>query len=212
MLGSWGPDQRLLPQSSLGSEGGSREWKQVPYFEGKVSRLSWWVGHEVREKREGPKTAVVELLSRVRFSATPRTVAHEAPLSTGFPRQEYWSGAPFPSPGDLPHPGMDPVCPALQADSLLLSCPGAQRIFIYSVERTEAPFAHEEGGPRRDRFARKRPSLPSSTHQCTHSRFHPFSSSPVRFLSTNSRAHLPSFQNFSSTLPTIPRFTHPLTY
>ena len=72
MLGSWGPDQRLLPQSTLGSEGGSREWEQVPYFEGKVSRLSWWVGHEVREKREGPKTAVVELLSRVQLSATPR--------------------------------------------------------------------------------------------------------------------------------------------
>ena len=49
---------------------------------------------------------------------TPWTVAHQAPLSTGFPRQEYWSGLPFPSPGDLPNPGMESVSPALQADSL----------------------------------------------------------------------------------------------
>ena len=41
-------------------------------------------------------------------SATPWTVAHQAPLSTGFPRQEYWSGLPFPSPGDLPNPGIEP--------------------------------------------------------------------------------------------------------
>ena len=41
-------------------------------------------------------------------SVTPWTVAHQAPLSMGFPRQEYWSGLPFPSPGDLPHPGIEP--------------------------------------------------------------------------------------------------------
>ena len=49
------------------------------------------------------------------------TVALEAPLSMGFPRQEYWNGLPFPPPGDLPNPGiklMSPVSPALQADSL----------------------------------------------------------------------------------------------
>ena len=119
-----------MPQSSVGSEGGSGEWKQVPYFEGKVSRPSWCIGHKVREKRDEPKIAVVELLSRVQLSATPWTVAHEAPLSMGFPRQEYWSGVPFPPPGDLPNPGMEPVSPALQADSLPLSRQGAQRIFI----------------------------------------------------------------------------------
>ena len=52
---------------------------------------------------------------------TPWTIAHQAPLPTGFPRQEYWSGLPFPSPGDLPDPGIKPMSPALQADSLLLS-------------------------------------------------------------------------------------------
>ena len=59
--------------------------------------------------------------SRVQLFETPWTVAHQAPLSTGFSRQEYWSGLPLPSPGDLPDPGVEPVSPALQADSLLLS-------------------------------------------------------------------------------------------
>ena len=46
------------------------------------------------------------------------TVAHQAPLSMGFSRQEYWSGLPFPSPGDLPNPEIEPGSPASQADSL----------------------------------------------------------------------------------------------
>ena len=51
--------------------------------------------------------------------ATPWTIAHQAPLSVGFSRQEYWSGLLLPSPGDLPDPGIAPWSPALQADSLL---------------------------------------------------------------------------------------------
>ena len=47
------------------------------------------------------------------------TIAHQAPLSMGFPRQEYWSGLSFPSPGNLPDPEIEPGSPALQADSLL---------------------------------------------------------------------------------------------
>ena len=47
------------------------------------------------------------------LSATPWTVAHQSPLSIGFPRQEYWSGLSFPSPGDLPNPGIKPVSPGL---------------------------------------------------------------------------------------------------
>ena len=50
--------------------------------------------------------------------ATPWTVAYQAPLSMGFSRQEYWSGLPFPSPGDLPDPGIEPRSPAWQAGSL----------------------------------------------------------------------------------------------
>ena len=50
-------------------------------------------------------------------------VACQAPLSMGFPRQEYWSSLPFPPPAGLPYPGMESVPSALQADSLLLSHP-----------------------------------------------------------------------------------------
>ena len=49
---------------------------------------------------------------------TPWIVARQAPLSMGFSRQDYWSGLPFPSPGDLPDPGIKPLSPVLQADSL----------------------------------------------------------------------------------------------
>ena len=55
---------------------------------------------------------------------TSGTVAHQAPLFMGFPRQEYWSGLPFPSPGDLPDPGIEPRSPALQMDSLPSELPG----------------------------------------------------------------------------------------
>ena len=50
---------------------------------------------------------------------TPWAVAHEAPLSMGFSRQEYWSELPFPSLGDLAHPGIEPRSPGLSANSLL---------------------------------------------------------------------------------------------
>ena len=60
----------------------------------------------------------VKSLSRVRLFSTPRTVAYQAPRSMGFSRQEYWSGLPFPSPGDLPNPGIEPGSPALQTDAL----------------------------------------------------------------------------------------------
>ena len=67
-------------------------------------------------------------LSRVLLFATPWTVARQAPLSMGFSRQEYWGGLPFPSPGDLPNPGIEPGSPALQADALFSepSCGGGE--------------------------------------------------------------------------------------
>ena len=58
-------------------------------------------------------------LSRVQLFATPWAVAYQAPQSMGFSRQEYWRELPFPSPGDLPDPRMEPGSPTLQADSLL---------------------------------------------------------------------------------------------
>ena len=55
---------------------------------------------------------------------TPWTVAYQAPPSMGFSRQEYWSGLPFPSPGDLPDPGIKPGSPTLEADALTSEPPG----------------------------------------------------------------------------------------
>ena len=66
----------------------------------------------------------MKLLSRVRLFATPWTVAYQAPLSMEFSRQEYWSGLLFPSPGDLPNPGIEPGSPTLQADALPSKPPG----------------------------------------------------------------------------------------
>ena len=73
------------------------------------------------------KMGLMLLLShfiRVQLCATPQTAAHQAPLSMGFSRQEYWSGQPFPSPGHLPNPGIKPRSPALQEDSLPSEPPG----------------------------------------------------------------------------------------
>ena len=58
-----------------------------------------------------------QMLSGVQLFATPWTVAHQAPLSVKFSRQEYWRGLPFPSLGDLPGPGIKPGSPVLQTDS-----------------------------------------------------------------------------------------------
>ena len=66
----------------------------------------------------------VKSLSRVQLFATLWTVACQAPLSMGFSRQECWSRLPFPSPGDLRDPGIEPRSPALQADALPSEPPG----------------------------------------------------------------------------------------
>ena len=72
----------------------------------------------------------VKLLSHVRLFATPWTVAYQAPQTMEFSRQEYWSGLPFPSPGDLPNPGIEPRSPVLQADTLPSEPPG-KPILVY---------------------------------------------------------------------------------
>ena len=71
------------------------------------------------------KTKVkVKSLSSVQLFATPWTVAYQASPSMGFSRQEFWSGLPFPSPGDLPNPGIELRSPSLQVDSLPSVPPG----------------------------------------------------------------------------------------
>ena len=67
-----------------------------------------------RRKRKKKKESE---LSCVQLFETPWTVAYQAPSSMGFSRQEYWSGLPLPSPGDLPNPGIEPRSPTLQADA-----------------------------------------------------------------------------------------------
>ena len=67
---------------------------------------------------------VVKSLSRVQIFVTPWTVAHQFPLFMGFPRQEYWSGLPFPSPGDLPNPGIRPASPTLADRFFTTELPG----------------------------------------------------------------------------------------
>ena len=66
----------------------------------------------------------MKLLSRVQLFGIPWIVAYQAPPSMEFSRQEYWSGFPFPSPGDLPDPGIEPRSPTLQVDALLSNLPG----------------------------------------------------------------------------------------
>ena len=66
----------------------------------------------------------VKLLSHVWLFATPWTIALQTPLFMEFSKQEYWSGVPFPSTGDIPDPGIEPESPALQADSLPSEPPG----------------------------------------------------------------------------------------
>ena len=69
--------------------------------------------------------------SLIRLFVTPWTVAHQDPLSMGFSRQVYWSGLLFPSPGDLPDPGIEPRSPTLQANTLTSEPPGKPSTHLY---------------------------------------------------------------------------------
>ena len=90
-------------------------------------------------------------LSHAQLFGTPWTTAHQAPLSMRFSRQRYWSGLSFPSPGDLPNPGIQPRSPAPQADSLPTELQGKpiQREFNFIPTRLSYKIA---------------PPLPSTTH------------------------------------------------
>ena len=123
-----------------------RTSKPISYFFEKTSKIIQHVINLKKEKKQkckrfrfwyfifwknGPlisKTSPLRVkwksFSHVRLFVTPWTVAHQAPLSTGFSRQEYWSGQSFPSPGDLSDPGIKPGSPALQAESLPYELPG----------------------------------------------------------------------------------------
>ena len=82
-------------------------------------------------------------LSRVQLFVTPWTVAYQAAPSVGFSRQEYWSGLPFPSPGDLPNPGIEPESPEFQADALTSEPPGKPKL-IFTVYQLANYIRHKK--------------------------------------------------------------------
>ena len=70
------------------------------------------------------------------YSVTPWTVARQAPLSMGFPKQEYWGGLSFPSPGDLPNPGIEPRSPALASRFFTTEPPGKPIVLgVHAINR-----------------------------------------------------------------------------
>ena len=96
----WQPTPIFLP----GEFHGQRNLVDYSPWGRKESETTEWLIHT--HTFFAFKKVKVKLLNRVRFFATPRTVAYQDPLSMGFSRQEYWSGLPLPSPGDLPYPGI----------------------------------------------------------------------------------------------------------
>ena len=83
-----------------------RSFKRSAFTQGVISALST---QEAASPSSWLTAVVLQSLSHVQFFWNPMTAAHQAPLSMGFPRQEYWSGLPFPAPGDLPDPEMGPT-------------------------------------------------------------------------------------------------------
>ena len=104
------------------------EWVVIPLSRGSFWPRDWtWVSciagrfFPIWTIKEASKTRLsewVKSLSRVRLFVTPWTVVCQVSPSMGFSRQEYWNGLPFPSPGDLPDPGIKPGSPTLEADAL----------------------------------------------------------------------------------------------
>ena len=105
--------------------------------------------------------------SCVRLFATPWTAAHQAPLSMEFSRQEYWNGLPSPSPGDRPHPGVEPRSPALQADVLPSEPPGKSRLIAPGKGEYNNQLYRKKTEPSRERkgpACRAARSHPRVTH------------------------------------------------
>ena len=84
---------------------------------------------------------MVKLLSCVQLFATPWTVAYQDPLSIRFSRPEYWSGMPFPSPGDIPNPGIELGSASLWADTLSSEPPGMPYVCFKQI-KMKSPFSY----------------------------------------------------------------------
>ena len=110
------------------------EFEQALWFgdgQGSLEGCSPWGHKELDTTEQLNWIDVPSCFSHVWLCATPGTATHQAPLSMGFSRQEYWSGLPCAPSGDFPNPGIEPVSPALQGDSLLLSHWGSP-LFLYA--------------------------------------------------------------------------------
>ena len=106
---------------------------QTHRFREQTSGYQW--GEERQRGNTGMRECVLSHFSCVWLFVTTWTVAHQAPLSMGFSRQEYQSGLPCPSPGDLPGPGIKPVSLALQVDSLSTQSPGKPNIGVGDLKK-----------------------------------------------------------------------------
>ena len=113
---------------------------QEVQFTLKGPSLSFLLWRLLRHHSKKKKKIQMKLLSRVWLFATRWTVAYQAHPSMGFSRQKYWSGLPFPFPGDLPSPGIEPRSPALQADALLSEPPGNHYFFSVTSSKYHLMF------------------------------------------------------------------------
>ena len=120
---SWRP--QLIAEDRVGPEGESFLGKQCQLKKKGNSEGEKELASTPESRIQSRDLSVkVKSLCRVRLAATPWTVAHQAPQSMGFSTQEYWSGFPFPSPGDLPDQGIKRGSPTFQADALTSEPPG----------------------------------------------------------------------------------------
>ena len=111
---------------------------------------------------------VVQSLSCVQLFATSWAIACQAPLSMGFPRQEYWSGLLFPSPRYLPNPGMEPISPALTDGFFTTEPPGKRSYFrsLYQVSEVVITNYHKVGGLDHQRFVLSQFQRPETKIKC----------------------------------------------
>ena len=119
--GCWRPREMVL-RSTLPSRGDCKPWDEVPLWWLQMFYLCHPWGNWGRLRKRGPQKNESE--SEVVQSCPTLWDPMDYSLSMGFSRQEYWSGLPFPSPGDLPNPGIKPRSPTLQADALTSELPG----------------------------------------------------------------------------------------
>ena len=141
-----------------------------------VHQKNMWYIHRTEYQSE------VKSLSRVRLFVTQWTVAHQVPASMGFARQEYWSGLPLPSPGDLPDPGMEPRSPTLQADALTSEPPGKPNRIVFNHKKKSTAMCHSRMSFE-NTILSERNQIPKNTYSMT-----PFDEMSRTGSSTESRA------------------------